>query len=257
MKKAVDKLKNNYIVVQSWMARELGLKGNRLLVYAIVYGFSQTEKQVCSCGLDYFQAWTNSTKQGVLNTLDSLESDGLIERVKNIGGDKRKVAYRAIGQQSLPNYTQKGKESLPILEPQKGKESLPNLEKKVKKVYLNRSTKFTQIGQQSCRATDNNKNNNIYTDEDEYMRVKELLSSVVFDCKPIYSQEEYLKARCELNRSYWARENLTHLSKIHRVWEKLISGFYRDRNDSPSVYMQQAYSADELNAAFAKLNEEL
>lgn len=154
MKKTSDKLKNNYIVIQSWMSRELGLKGNQLLIYALIYGFSQTEKQVCTCGIDYMQAWTNSSKQGVLKMLDSLENDSLIERTENICGDKRKTAYRIIGKESLPiSDTQLGQQSLPNIA-KKGQQSLP---KKVKKVYLKRST--------FSRATyDNNINNNIMTD---------------------------------------------------------------------------------------------
>ena len=33
--------KNSYITIQSWMREELGLSGNELMTYAIVYGFSQ------------------------------------------------------------------------------------------------------------------------------------------------------------------------------------------------------------------------
>ena len=32
---------NNYVVIQGWMCNELNLKGNELLVYALIYGFSQ------------------------------------------------------------------------------------------------------------------------------------------------------------------------------------------------------------------------
>ena len=31
----------NYLVIQGWMITELKLKGNELLIYAIIYGFSQ------------------------------------------------------------------------------------------------------------------------------------------------------------------------------------------------------------------------
>lgn len=146
MKKVSGTLKNNYIVVQSWMTQELGLKGNSLILYALIYGFSQTEKQSCTCGIEYMQAWTHSSKQGVLNALDALVNAGLIERVKSNSADGRISEYRIIGQQSLPNSDKKkvkkvdpipqklGQESLPISE-KKGQESLPN---------------FKKIGQQSC-----------------------------------------------------------------------------------------------------------
>ena len=31
----------NYITIQGWMINELGLKGNSLIIYANIYGFSQ------------------------------------------------------------------------------------------------------------------------------------------------------------------------------------------------------------------------
>ena len=252
---ASDKLKDNYIVVQSWMVRDLALKGNRLVIYAIIYGFSQTEKQLCTCGIEYLQAWTNSTKQGILNTLDSLEADGLIERVENPCGDKRKTAYRIkLGQQSLPNSAEIGQQSLPKL----GQESLPISEKKVKKVDLNRSTKFTELGQQSCRASDNNKNNKyiFVVDEETRARVGELASLITIDCKPTHSQEEYAKAAEELKHSDFARKRYTHLSKIHAAWGRLITGSYRNYKNTTAPATTN-FAADQINAAFAALNEEL
>ena len=41
-----DKIKNeNYVLIQGWMINELKLKGNELLIYALIYGFSQAENQ--------------------------------------------------------------------------------------------------------------------------------------------------------------------------------------------------------------------
>ena len=34
----------NYLVIQGWMIAELKLKGNELLIYAIIYGFSQNNQ---------------------------------------------------------------------------------------------------------------------------------------------------------------------------------------------------------------------
>ena len=154
MKKPTIELKDNYVVIQSWMVRDLGLKGNQLILYALIYGFSQTEKQICTCGIEYMGRWTNSTKQGVLKMLDALVNDGLIERVENFGDDKRKIAYRAIGKESLPiSDTFLGQQSLPK-STKIGKESLPKIGKQS---LQNRSTLF--------RATyDNNNINNIMTD---------------------------------------------------------------------------------------------
>ena len=38
----MEKIKpNNFINIQGWMVTELGLKGNELIIYAIIAGFSQ------------------------------------------------------------------------------------------------------------------------------------------------------------------------------------------------------------------------
>ena len=68
----------NYINIQGFMVTKLGLKGNELLIYAIIYGFSQTEDQVFNGSLQYLADWTNSTKQGVTKNLKSLVDKGYI-----------------------------------------------------------------------------------------------------------------------------------------------------------------------------------
>ena len=68
----------NYIVIQGWMIKELGLKGNELLIYAIIYGFSQAEGTKFNGSLQYLADWCNSTRQGVLNTLKKLVKKNLI-----------------------------------------------------------------------------------------------------------------------------------------------------------------------------------
>lgn len=65
-------------MIQSFMVKDLKLKGNELLVYAIIYGFSQEENCVFSGSLQYLADWTNSTKQGIMKCLKSLEEKGLI-----------------------------------------------------------------------------------------------------------------------------------------------------------------------------------
>ena len=76
--------RNNYIAVQGWMIRDLELKGNELLVYACIYGFSQAENQVFSGSLQYLADWTNSTKQGVTKCLKSLVEKGFIIKTDRV-----------------------------------------------------------------------------------------------------------------------------------------------------------------------------
>ena len=86
----MSKINNeNYILIQGWMVNELNLKGNELLVYAIIYGFSQAENQLYNGSLQYLADWTNSTKQGVMKNLKSLVNKGYIGKIdKLINGIK-------------------------------------------------------------------------------------------------------------------------------------------------------------------------
>jgi uncharacterized phage protein (TIGR02220 family) len=109
----------NYINIQGFMVTKLGLKGNELLIYAIIYGFSQTEDQVFNGSLQYLADWTNSTKQGVTKNLKSLVDKGyIVKEDKYINSVKfceyyttkldtvlNKVAYPM--QQSLTGYATK------------------------------------------------------------------------------------------------------------------------------------------------------
>lgn len=71
-----------YIVIQSFMVNDLGLKGNELLIYAIIYGFSQDGSSEFSGSLQYLADWTNSSKQCVIDTLKKLLEKKLI--MKNV-----------------------------------------------------------------------------------------------------------------------------------------------------------------------------
>ena len=70
----------SYINIQGWMVTELNLKGNDLLVYAIIYGFSQNGTSKFTGSLQYIADWCNSTKQGIQKNLKNLLEAGLIEK---------------------------------------------------------------------------------------------------------------------------------------------------------------------------------
>lgn len=74
----------NFLTIQGWMVTELGLKGNELLVYAIIYGFSQDDNQVFRGSLQYLADWTKSTKQGIIKNLKSLLEKDLIRKETEI-----------------------------------------------------------------------------------------------------------------------------------------------------------------------------
>lgn len=87
---------DNYIVIQGWMISDLKLKGNDLLVYAIIYGFTQDGEHRFTGGLQYLANWTNSTKSGVQKNLANLVSQGLLLKETNIVNGVTFCYYRAV-----------------------------------------------------------------------------------------------------------------------------------------------------------------
>ena len=73
-----------YIVLQGWMISDLKLKGNELIIYACIYGFSQLDGQAFSGSLQYLADWTNSTKQGVVKCLKSLVEKGFVVKTDKV-----------------------------------------------------------------------------------------------------------------------------------------------------------------------------
>lgn len=80
----------NYIVIQGFMVNELKLKGAELIVYAIIYGFSQDGKSKFTGSWKYLASWCNVTEREIAKVLKKLVDKGLIEKEKTMN----KVQYR-------------------------------------------------------------------------------------------------------------------------------------------------------------------
>lgn len=69
----MEKIKReNYILIQGWMIIDLKLKGNELLIFALIYGFSQDGAGVFKGSLQYLSEWLNCSKECVRNCLNAL-----------------------------------------------------------------------------------------------------------------------------------------------------------------------------------------
>lgn len=86
--------RDNFITIQGWMITDLKLKGNELLIYACIYGFSQAENQVFNGSRQYLADWTNSTTKGVANCLKSLVEKGYLEKRDNYINGVKFCDYR-------------------------------------------------------------------------------------------------------------------------------------------------------------------
>lgn len=69
----------NHIVIQGWMCNELNLKGNELLIFAMIYGFSQDGETRFYGSRNYIADTFNISLPTVDKALQSLEAKNLIE----------------------------------------------------------------------------------------------------------------------------------------------------------------------------------
>ena len=118
----------NFVIIQGWMINELQLKGCELLLFALIWGFSQTENQYFTGSLTYLAEWTQCTKQGVLIALNKLIEKKYIEKKEEFKNNLKYCSYKV--SLMVLNKVERGiKESLtpPIKESLTGiKESLTN-----------------------------------------------------------------------------------------------------------------------------------
>ena len=82
-----------FITIQGWMRTELGLKGNDLMVYAIIYGFSQDGENRFTGTLQYLADWCGATKNGIQKNLKNLIDKGYIEKFEVERNNVRFVEY--------------------------------------------------------------------------------------------------------------------------------------------------------------------
>lgn len=69
---------NNYISIQGWMITKLKLTGKKLILFALIYGFSQTPGTYYTGSLAYASEWMDCDRTYVSKVLAKLIEEGLI-----------------------------------------------------------------------------------------------------------------------------------------------------------------------------------
>lgn len=88
---------NNFIAIQGWMRTRLNLKGNELLIYALIYGFSQDGNSRFTGSRKYIAEWCGCSLDTVDRSLSSLVSKGLLAKYPHTDQNgSRVVDYAAI-----------------------------------------------------------------------------------------------------------------------------------------------------------------
>lgn len=114
---------HNYILIPGWAVNELKLKGNNLMIFSIIYGFSQDGETEFTGSIQYLCECLGVSRPTVINSLKYLVDKNLIEKreesvngvvfnryrislrgVKNLYGGS-KESLRGGGKESLHNNT--------------------------------------------------------------------------------------------------------------------------------------------------------
>ena len=89
--------KESFFTVQAFMVNELKLKSNELLIYAIIFGFSQAENQFFTGSLNYLASWCGiSSKTTVKTILNNLIDKGLLEKEDIYKNGVKYCKYKAL-----------------------------------------------------------------------------------------------------------------------------------------------------------------
>ena len=125
----------NYYTVHGWMINRLGLKGNALALYAIIYGFSQTENQKCTASQKYLSGWLGCDERTIRNTINNLLERGLITKSSTTKGKITYNEYTAILPQEI--FSSGDRKNFPLVQEKfssnnidnnKDKNTLPTVE---------------------------------------------------------------------------------------------------------------------------------
>ena len=221
--------KNGFFIIERFMVDDLKLKGNELIIYGIIYGFSKNNSSF-EGSLNYLAGWIGSSKQTVITVIKSLMNKGLIQKV-GINKSMRTYIYKAVDNKSniLTDESQKN----------------INCESK----------NFTEIGQNTLpNNIDNNINNKI--DDTLYKdTIKEILKdwsinymTVVRFKKPIQRIKDVVAFAKSNNKGEgWIVSAIRDDYKLYNLdknFKKIGEQTYKDSelpNDNIELYKQMGF----------------
>ena len=85
---------DNFVCIHGWMVTRLGLSGASLIIYAVIYGFTQDGENTYQGSRQYLADWCGCSISGVKKCLKQLQEAGLIEQVYH-SKDNLQVYYKA------------------------------------------------------------------------------------------------------------------------------------------------------------------
>lgn len=240
----------NYIHIPGWAVTRLGLKGNELLVYSIIYGFSQDGETMFTGSLQYLADWTNSTKQSCIKCLKSLVEKGYIAKHEKIVNGVKFCEYQAVKPKSIVvNKVEQGsKQSLTG-----GKQSLTGGSKQSLPNILDNNTLDNNIASKKERKSKSKSYDEQITEYTQNEELQNALKAFVqmrsFIKKPMteYALKLMLKKLDELGNNDTTKIAILNQSITHN-WQGIfpLKDEYTKQEKQPEKkYDQNGYESEE------------
>jgi len=98
---------SNYIVILAPMVNVLGLKGNDLIIFALIHGFTQDGNQSFSGSSSYIQKWTGLNKSSIYTILKKLTEKGFIQKEERFQNGVKFCEYKSLLNEIISNHIDK------------------------------------------------------------------------------------------------------------------------------------------------------
>lgn len=179
---------DNYIVIPGWAINRLGLKGNDLIIFSIIYGFSQDGESEFSGSIQYLCDCLNVSRPTIINSLKNLVSLGYItKRAETINGvvfNRYKVSLQVV-----ENFNRGSKESLLGVKNFNGgsKESLLGGSKKILHNNIDNNININTTN----KISSNTLKHSLFSTEKGNAKQKAKIEKFVLDCCRISDEFEF------------------------------------------------------------------
>lgn len=185
--------RNDYINIQAPMIADLHLKGNELLVFALIHGYTKDGKSKCRVSLNYMANWLCTGKSAVIKVINTLEEAGYINRHEYMEGMVRCVEYTTNYEYLLDQVSRGVEVSLESVKKSRGVKLAPATEcAQIEGCQDNTGVKLTTKGcqvdnERGVKMTPNNKyiinyNNYFFYSDDASLEKeqKKIFSKIFF-----------------------------------------------------------------------------
>lgn len=245
----MGKLKDDSnIQIYGWMATKLKLKGNELLIYAIIYSFSRNDNGngVFNASISYLQEWTGLTRANVIGCISRLITKNLVVKLEN-NSQKRKPNVYVVNKSIFDNMT-----SIKTVQALVSKEymtSTETIQALVPKQYMT-STKTIHNNNiiNTKYNTKINPNNNITDEEEALGKVCEMYAKEITG--KLYCSPHEVKRLTELTNVYGIENVEKAINKAVEYNKKSMVYINGILKNSSKAKKQTEQLPDEYNIPF-------